>query len=241
MFDAKRLIGRKFADPVVQADIKLWPFKVESGQGDKPIIVVNAQGEQKKFHPEEISSMVLLKMKETAEAYLGTKVNDAAAKSLQNTFDLFPVFFLFGFCSSLFAVRIACLFKFFSSKLVCFWWHMTEIGVARLKWPDKTLLNNWPPTTFLQEPNCSHLPPTVDPKLHDPMLPTLFHLGSFARAHGPGFLNAESDRWGQSRCTEPTGTEQVLQTRFVNARFVSIQLCCGSLVHLIGLDNERLK
>jgi hypothetical protein len=58
-------------------DIKLWPFKVEAGQGDKPMIVVNAQGEEKKFHPEEISSMILLKMKETAEAYLGTKVNDA--------------------------------------------------------------------------------------------------------------------------------------------------------------------
>merc|ERR1711972_982632 len=71
VFDAKRLIGRKFADPIVQADIKLWPFKVISGQGDKPMIVVNSQGEEKKFHPEEVSSMVLLKMKETAEAYLG--------------------------------------------------------------------------------------------------------------------------------------------------------------------------
>merc|ERR1711978_515370 len=69
--------GRKFADPIVQSDIKLWPFKVISGQGDKPMIVVNSQGEEKKFHPEEISSMILLYMKETAEAYLGTKVNDA--------------------------------------------------------------------------------------------------------------------------------------------------------------------
>ncbi|CAL1128437.1 unnamed protein product, partial [Cladocopium goreaui] len=77
VFDAKRLIGRKFADPIVQADIKLWPFKVIAGQGDKPMIIVTAQGEEKKFHPEEVSSMVLLKMKETAEAYLGTKVNDA--------------------------------------------------------------------------------------------------------------------------------------------------------------------
>lgn len=77
VFDAKRLIGRKFADPIVQADIKLWPFKCVAGQGDKPMIAVNAQGEEKKFHPEEISSMVLLKMKETAEAYLGTKINDA--------------------------------------------------------------------------------------------------------------------------------------------------------------------
>merc|ERR1711912_73114 len=77
VFDAKRLIGRKFADPIVQSDIKLWPFKVVAGSGDKPMIQVNFQGEQKKFHPEEISSMILTKMKETAEAYLGGKVNDA--------------------------------------------------------------------------------------------------------------------------------------------------------------------
>mmetsp|Transcript_27619 Transcript_27619/g.51814 ORF Transcript_27619/g.51814 Transcript_27619/m.51814 type:complete len:648 (+) Transcript_27619:72-2015(+) len=77
VFDAKRLIGRKFADPIVQADIKLWPFKCVAGPGDKPLIVVSVEGEEKKFHPEEISSMVLLKMKETAEAYLGSKINDA--------------------------------------------------------------------------------------------------------------------------------------------------------------------
>jgi len=77
VFDAKRLIGRKFADPIVQADCKLWPFKVIAGPGDKPMIVVNASGEEKKFHPEEVSSMILLKMKETAEAYIGGKVNDA--------------------------------------------------------------------------------------------------------------------------------------------------------------------
>merc|ERR1712149_25238 len=51
--------------------------KVECGTGEKPMIVVNFQGEDKKFHPEEVSSMILIKMKETAEAYLGTKVNDA--------------------------------------------------------------------------------------------------------------------------------------------------------------------
>jgi heat shock protein 1/8 len=77
VFDAKRLIGRKFADPIVQSDIKLWSFKVKSGTGDKPMIEVNFMGEDKTFHAEEISSMILLKMKETAEAYLGTKVNDA--------------------------------------------------------------------------------------------------------------------------------------------------------------------
>jgi L1 cell adhesion molecule like protein len=77
VFDSKRLIGRKFNDSVVQADIKLWPFKVESGTGEKPIIVVSSMGEDKKFHAEEVGAMILVKMKETAEAYLGTKVNDA--------------------------------------------------------------------------------------------------------------------------------------------------------------------
>jgi len=77
VFDAKRLIGRKFADTVVQADIKLWPFKVNAGTGDKPMICVNFMGEEKKFHAEEVSSMILTKMKETAEAYLGCKINDA--------------------------------------------------------------------------------------------------------------------------------------------------------------------
>jgi len=77
VFDAKRLIGRKFADPIVQSDMELWPFKVIAGSEDKPMCVVNFMGEEKKFHPEEISSMILTKMKETAEAYLGTKVNDA--------------------------------------------------------------------------------------------------------------------------------------------------------------------
>ncbi|CAD7933868.1 unnamed protein product [Amoebophrya sp. A120] len=77
VFDAKRLIGRKFNDPVVQSDIKLWPFKVIAGSGEKPMIEVTYQAEQKKFHPEEISSMILTKMKETAEQYLGGTVNDA--------------------------------------------------------------------------------------------------------------------------------------------------------------------
>jgi len=77
VFDAKRLIGRKFQDPTVQADAKLWPFQVIAGPSDKPMIQVEYMGETKKFHPEEISSMVLTKMKETAEAYLGGTVNDA--------------------------------------------------------------------------------------------------------------------------------------------------------------------
>ena len=73
VFDAKRLIGRRFDDPSVQADMKHWPFKVIS-DGGKPKILVEYKNETKTFFPEEISSMVLLKMKETAEAYVG-KVN----------------------------------------------------------------------------------------------------------------------------------------------------------------------
>lgn len=78
VFDAKRLIGRKFHDPTVQSDMKHWPFKVvSSGADDKPLIQVTFRGEVKRFTPEEISSMVLLKMKETAEAYLGKEVKNA--------------------------------------------------------------------------------------------------------------------------------------------------------------------
>jgi L1 cell adhesion molecule like protein len=77
VFDAKRLIGRKFDDKDIQADIKHWPFIVERGADDKPVIVVQYMGEKKKFQPEQISSMVLIKMKETAEAYLNKKIKDA--------------------------------------------------------------------------------------------------------------------------------------------------------------------
>ena len=77
VFDAKRLIGRKFNDPIVQADCKLWPFKVVKGSQERPVIEVTFKGEKRQFFPEEISSMVLSKMKETAEASLGTKVTDA--------------------------------------------------------------------------------------------------------------------------------------------------------------------
>ncbi|GAA5986819.1 hypothetical protein JCM5350_005251 [Sporobolomyces pararoseus] len=76
VFDAKRLIGRKFADAEVQSDMKHWPFKIID-KSTKPIIQVDYKGETKEFTPEEISSMILLKMKETAEAYLGTTVSNA--------------------------------------------------------------------------------------------------------------------------------------------------------------------
>jgi heat shock protein 1/8 len=77
VFDAKRLIGRRFSDPSVQSDMKLWPFKVIPGPADKPVIVVSSKGEQKQFSAEEISSMVLVKMKEIAEAFLGKTVKNA--------------------------------------------------------------------------------------------------------------------------------------------------------------------
>ncbi|KAH7290871.1 hypothetical protein KP509_30G067300 [Ceratopteris richardii] len=85
VFDAKRLIGRRFTDAAVQSDIKLWPFKVVAGHGDRPRIVVQRKGEEKFFAAEEISSMVLVKMKETVEAFLGSTV--------KNAFITVPVYF----------------------------------------------------------------------------------------------------------------------------------------------------
>ncbi|KAJ7048233.1 hsp71-like protein [Mycena amicta] len=76
VFDVKRLIGRKFDDAEVQNDMKYFPFTVFSKAG-QPYIRVKYRGEQKEFSPQEISAMVLLKMKETAESYLGTTVNNA--------------------------------------------------------------------------------------------------------------------------------------------------------------------
>merc|ERR1711879_913567 len=72
-----RLIGRKYDDSTVQRDIKLWPFNVIKDSGNKPKLEVDFKCEKKSFTPEEISSMVLVKMKETAEAHLGQPVRDA--------------------------------------------------------------------------------------------------------------------------------------------------------------------
>merc|ERR1712021_148967 len=77
VFDAKRLIGRKFTDAAVQSDMKHWPMIIVSGPGGTPIIEVEYKGEKKQFKAEEISSMVLMKMKEIAEAYLGKEVKNA--------------------------------------------------------------------------------------------------------------------------------------------------------------------
>jgi L1 cell adhesion molecule like protein len=77
VFDAKRLIGRKIDDSSIQNDMKHWSFKVVGKDGGKPHIQVTFKGEEKTFSPEEISAMVLVKMKETAESYLGSAVKDA--------------------------------------------------------------------------------------------------------------------------------------------------------------------
>ncbi|KAI8566569.1 hypothetical protein RHMOL_Rhmol02G0050700 [Rhododendron molle] len=74
--DAKRLIGRKYSDSLVQSDMKPWSFKVTSDPDDKPMIEVTYKYEEKQFSTEEISSMVLIKMKETAEDYLGTTIKN---------------------------------------------------------------------------------------------------------------------------------------------------------------------
>ena len=75
--DVMRLIGRRFSDDSVQRDMKLWPFKVTSDSDDRPKIVVNYKRKEKQYTAEKISSMVLRKMRKTAEAYLGTKVRNA--------------------------------------------------------------------------------------------------------------------------------------------------------------------
>ena len=77
VYDAKRLIGRQFNDRSVQDDIARFPYKVTCGDNNKPMINVQFKGEAKEFRPEEISSMVLIKMKEIAEAYLGHGVTKA--------------------------------------------------------------------------------------------------------------------------------------------------------------------
>jgi L1 cell adhesion molecule like protein len=77
IYDAKRLIGRRFNDKTVLSDMKHWPFKVTKGRNNKPIIHAKYKEQSKKFTPEEISSMVLIKMKQIAEDYLGHTVKKA--------------------------------------------------------------------------------------------------------------------------------------------------------------------
>jgi len=75
--DVKRLIGGRYTDETVQSDMKLWPFKVIPGKDSKPMIAVSYKGEDKQFTAEEMSAMVLAKMKQLAEAYLGSQVKNA--------------------------------------------------------------------------------------------------------------------------------------------------------------------
>ncbi|BFU22651.1 heat shock protein 70 family [Entamoeba histolytica] len=77
VFDAKRMIGRRFSDPTIQNDMKHWSFEVVDDGHDKPLIEVEYKGEVKRFTPEEISSMVLSKMKETAETFVGKEIKNA--------------------------------------------------------------------------------------------------------------------------------------------------------------------
>jgi L1 cell adhesion molecule like protein len=77
VFDAKRLIGRKYSDPLLQSDIKHFPYTVKPDSDGKPVIEVSYKNELKTFKPEEISSMVLTKMKEIAEAYMGEEIQNA--------------------------------------------------------------------------------------------------------------------------------------------------------------------
>ena len=77
VFDAKRLIGRDFNDSHVQKDMETWSFKVVEGKNGRPQIVINYKNEERKYFPEEISSMILTKMKNTAESYLGSDVSSA--------------------------------------------------------------------------------------------------------------------------------------------------------------------
>ncbi|ONH96105.1 hypothetical protein PRUPE_7G108000 [Prunus persica] len=77
IFDTKRLIGRRFSEASVQSDVKLWPFKVIEGPGDKPMIVVTHNGQEKQCSAEDITSMVLEKMRKISETYLGSTVKNA--------------------------------------------------------------------------------------------------------------------------------------------------------------------
>jgi len=76
VFDVKRLIGRKYSDKSVQSDKKLFPFAVVS-KDDKPYVQVTIDGKPRQFAPEEVSAMILVKMKEIAEAYLGHAISNA--------------------------------------------------------------------------------------------------------------------------------------------------------------------
>ena len=113
VFDAKRLIGRKFDDPIVQSDMKLWPFEVTKASQNRPAIEVTYKAEKKTFFAEEISSMVLSYMRDISEQYMGTKVQNAVITVpayfndsqrqvffLSNFFFILALFFSCGLCAN---------------------------------------------------------------------------------------------------------------------------------------------
>ncbi len=77
VYDAKRLIGRSYSDKTIQADLQHYSYNVSADSKDRPVINVTYKDEEKTFYPEEISAMVLTKMKEVAESYLGETVTEA--------------------------------------------------------------------------------------------------------------------------------------------------------------------
>jgi L1 cell adhesion molecule like protein len=110
LFGIKRLIGREFNDQSVQSDCKNWPFKVVN-KDNKPVIQVEFKGEQKTFKPEEISAMVLTKMKTTAEEYLGEEVSNAGMFFNFICFFLKVIYFLFFFVIYIYSYYRSCLFQ----------------------------------------------------------------------------------------------------------------------------------
>ena len=77
IYDSKRLIGRNFTDKEVQKDMKLWPFKLDRDQNNKPQIIVKINDNEKRYYPEEISAKILSSLKKQVEEFLGCKVKDA--------------------------------------------------------------------------------------------------------------------------------------------------------------------
>ena len=96
IYEAKRLIGKEFNDPSIQDDIKCWPFKVTPDSKGKPTFNVESMGEPKQFYAEEIGAMVLTKMKQIAETYLGHEVKKCVVTDLQHSSDLIGSIYSFS-------------------------------------------------------------------------------------------------------------------------------------------------
>ena len=77
IYDAKRLIGRSYDDKEIQEDMKYWPFTINKDDNNKPLIEVEYNGKTDNYYPEEISAMILLKLKKNAEDFYGHEIKDA--------------------------------------------------------------------------------------------------------------------------------------------------------------------